>query len=153
MENLWNSFDNVNSWIRNCDSKNTILFGFIGALGLFFISDFMISKSILSNLFFILFLVTYILSIFYLIKSTFPDIDKTYNSNLFFGSISGKSFVEFDREISSSEYSLEDDLKQQIHTNSKIATKKFSNFRKAFSYLILSLITYLFYKICLSFLG
>ena len=153
MEDLWKIFDNINSWIKNCDSKTTILFGVITAFGLFFIDDIFIYKSIISNLFFILFLISYFASLFFLFRSIFPNVNIEYNSNIFFGSIAKKTYSNFDKSLSNNNYQISDDLKMQIHINSIVANKKFFNFKKGFWFLVFALVTYFFYRVTFAIIG
>lgn len=153
-EDLWKSFENINYWIQNCDNKIMIIFGFIGALGFFtdrriFSVDFsqpeiFIWTNILLATSFILF---YISSIYFLFNSIYPKINARYNSSLFFGNISKKSFKEFNNDISSSSYSIEEDLKKQIHINSRIAIQKYNSFKKSLVSLGLSLLIYLIIRL------
>lgn len=162
----------VDEWIKNCDSKFSILLGLLGIIVGFTSKIFetftnlrLIIESWENTLLFdkVWCIISCILVLFYItliiLCATFSIIGinaKIKNSTknpLFFGYIASKNeFEDFENKIS---YITEEDylkyLNEQIHTNSKICKKKYKFYKKAlynlFAIIIISLVCLLFMSI------
>ncbi len=150
--------DRIIGFIDNCDQKANILLAFIGVIMTILLTSNMSSK--VQNLLiipfvnywkndigtfhcgrFLLFIsITCVCffagcALYYLIKVVRPQIDnKGSKSRIYFGHISTMTFEEFKNRPQ--DYDYEDDLLQQVHINSQICTRKFTNLRKAINYII-----------------
>ncbi|ASB89330.1 MULTISPECIES: Pycsar system effector family protein [Bacillus] len=93
----------------------------------------------------------------YILDSLRPNLDPNHfieydikaNSNLHFQSIAEKSFNEFYKENKQleSEEDLIQDIESQVYINSKIATEKFTSFKKAMSFTKWSLLFFALFLI------
>lgn len=153
-DDLWKNFENIQNLIQNCDNKVMIILGFIGALGLFvdkklFLINFsQVEILIWLNIILVsFFVISYVMSIFFLFKSINPNIKVKYDSLIFFGNIALKSYQGFKTKLSDNNYDFEDDLQKQIHVNSRIATRKYASFKKSLLLLGLSLVIYILIKL------
>lgn len=173
IENSTKRLEIINQWISNCDTKSSFILTFYGVvltiiftsnIGVEMISAFNFSKSKdigcenLKN--FILLIITigfFITSIitFYQIYLTLKGrIDaKIYqqtglnlNSNIFFGSISSKTFDVYQSETNiEDEQTYLNDLNSQVFINSNIVSEKFKHYNRSLLYMFISLALFLLY--------
>jgi hypothetical protein len=154
-DDLYKILERNDLWINNCDTKASIILGFIGViLGILFASDYItkiseIYKYMIDNIRFltILYIIITSLSIctvvvgvlfllFVLVPKTNAEIFKekevTGNSLIFFSSITkNKSFQEYESKIKiCSEGDLLNDITSQIYICSLICDKKFQNYKR-----------------------
>lgn len=170
-DDAYKNLDRVNFWIANLDTKASFALAFIGIfLTVVFTSDFtydniknlaeIIKKITVSDLKVVLVFATLIsLGIFIvflllgaqrILNVLMPTIDTTQesgvvnNSNLFYGNISTKSFIQFEQDVkSSSQESIINDIHSQTYINSKICANKTANLRKGIKYVCNSLMSFL----------
>jgi hypothetical protein len=145
-EHYWNTFTQINEWIRFADTKagalitlNSIIIGFIASnlktvTDAISISDCLIALSVLGSL-------SLIISLLFALKCILPNLSVGEpKSNIFFKHISKKysNAQEFKEQLTTSTDTI-DDLKTQIWANSRVADNKYSAVNKsiiAFSFLI-----------------
>lgn len=166
IQDLNKNLDRINEWIKNCDSKASIM---IAVIGLFFtlllndsiltlaqhIITFVFSNThifkIIYGIAIIIFLLCLILGLTFLFFTLNPilnlDLKKenldSSNSVYYFGSIANMSFSEYSRLSSQASKNPEiqiESLKQQIFINSHIATKKYQSFKKGLYFSFLGLL-------------
>jgi hypothetical protein len=170
MENIEKStkkLELLNQWIANCDTKSSFILTFYGVvltiiftsnIGGEMINSFSFSKADETNcesirnfilvLTTIAFFITSIIT-FYQIYSTLKGrIDpKVYqqnglktNSNVFFGSIALKTFLDFESESNNEdEPNFLNDINSQVYINSKIVDQKFKHYNKSLFWMFISL--------------
>ena len=142
-DDAYQTLSTINSWINNFDSKSSFALAFIGVLlGFTFNSNFPdvfirigeITKlsdlnccDVISA---ILIVGLYLTSLITLISLMLVIIARTKNPNksssvFFFGTISSVNLKDYKKELlTMSDNEILNDLVEQIHTNSKICTKK-----------------------------
>ena len=147
-------FSNINSWINNVDNKVSIFIGIQTAvLSLIFLRTF---DWFVSNFFsmtltemvvsFIGFLML-IVSLYYSLRGLFPSVKASDNNSglMFFGEISNCSLEKYKKLIASAnEKEYQDELVEQIHTNSLIASVKFSSYKRSVLFFVTGLIILVF---------
>lgn len=169
MENLEKStkkLEFINQWILNCDTKSSFILTFYGVvltiiftsnIGSEMINSFTFSKAkefdCKSFKNFVLLLTTIVFFItsaitFYQIYLTLKGrIDPKFyqqnglntNSNIFFGSIASKTFIEFENESNSENLiNYLNDLNSQVYLNSKIVNTKFEHYNKSLLWMFIS---------------
>ena len=156
IQDLQATLDRINDWIKNCDSKASILIAAITLFFTIFSNDTVIdmSKRILFfvitslNIIKIIYMIIFILLVALIVfgvtcliltlnpitsKKTNKDNVENKSSVYFFGAISGMKFREYSKNYS---HVIRNPKKQirniqeQIYINSSIATKKYSLFKK-----------------------
>ena len=158
-EDLYKNLETINLWINNVDNKisfaltfASVILGYILLNGIpkSFNKFFTITKleelsggDILSVLLIIVLYICNLLSIIFFLfglKSKTNNAPSS-NSNIFFGSISNRNYIQFKRDISNmNEKQLKNQIKEQIFINSDICNKKFQNYNKGINLLIISFI-------------
>lgn len=176
-EESYQQLDRINFWIANCDTKASIVLAFVGVFTpLFFTSTPMLDSlkfalhtiasghvsfskviftlsgcTILFTLLFVVFTIRFIF------KSLTATVGNTVthaagvisNSDLFFNSISNKTFADYYRSVShTSEQDLMRDIHSQVYVNSHICSKKFTYYNHAIKWLKYCLMGFL----CLTFI-
>lgn len=102
---------------------------------------------------FVIFIGISIVSLFHAIKgktdsSVFHQEGIPKESNLHFGAIQNKSFLDFKKSFhQQTEESLLNDLLSQVHINSSICTQKFKSYNKGVKYLVFSTISFILVNI------
>lgn len=158
-EDLYKNLETINSWINNVDTKisfaltfASVILGYILLNGMpkAFNKFFIITKleelnggDILSVLLIIVLYVCNLLSIIFFLFGLRSKTNNasSSNSNIFFGTISKRSYIEFKRDISNmKEKELKNQIKEQIFINSGICNKKFQNYTKGINLLIVSFV-------------
>lgn len=157
----------INAWISNMDTKvsfaltlSGVLIGFIFSTGLPNIFKIISGVSKLEELnggqiigailVCILYVVSFI-SILYFMLAIIARIKNPNNAQsvFFFGSIATMKFMEYKTKVNSmSEEEILEDLKEQIHTNSMICSKKAKYYNKGTKFLI---VTVVFWFVCMAF--
>lgn len=162
------TYEQVNSWINNCDSKASILLALIGVfLPIAFTSDFLLNGittelknivglfsgnfscrawgSVLLILLLGVSIIFFVRSLRFLFGVLFARLDNTRkeeNSSVsFYKSIGEHSYEEYKQlvgDISSEQFT--DDKLRQVHACSKICTQKFLSFNKGISATKLALV-------------
>lgn len=153
-DDAYKNLERVNNWISNVDNKISFALAFISALiGVFFTSNNIkdciniitdinskhksIIISIISFIFAIMILLFALRSIWYLLKGLTAKFDiKKYkdkgiilDSNLFWGVIANKNFIEFNNKLEKlTETALLKDINSQTYINSVICNDKFTNY-------------------------
>lgn len=160
---LNDNFENINSWINNCDNKASIMLGFIGIIVTIlltnneFISTFIKlinevieKKEFVDELYIVLifiFISLTLYGIFNIFKVIYPSLKSSNTDSkslLYYDSISKMDLSDYKNAIFQCEekdYLV--DLITQIHTNSRICSKKFLNLKKGLSLTIYGLIGFL----------
>ena len=161
-ERLNKNFENINTWINNCDNKASVMLGFIWIIAKIVLTnnDFitLFIKLIISackninfsDFLYLIFLFGTLLMIIYGIYKIFKVICPTLKNTssegkslIYYDSISQMDFLLYNEQISkSSNEDYIEDLLSQIYINSKICSKKFKNFKFGFSYTMLGLILF-----------
>lgn len=147
-----NNLDRVCGWITHSDSKTSVIFVFLIGLTAFLstrINDvkyffllhqkleirFIIVISVVGYLFFL------IQALYFLFKSLNPRIKTNGNSLFFFRTIAQETKDEFKQKIKKLSVSkMLDQINEQTHVNSQIATQKFEDVRfgiRAIKYILL----------------
>ena len=160
-DELYKRLDSINQWINNCDSKTSVMIGFIGVLVTIIFTNSEIihylvkilsncfTKVIFSDILFFIFLLSFALMIIYgialLLKVLIPTLKMKSNkhkSYLYFGSIAKyDSYVEYKNDLlCATENDIIDDLLNQIYQNSLIATNKYHNYTKGVKTFILGFV-------------
>lgn len=129
--------DMINGWISNIDTKislalafNSILIGIMcsnisGIDIVFNFIDDSIIKDIVDTVLVVIMLVLIIISIIQMLIAVIASVSNTNNSLLFFGSIAKNDLNTYKSKFNTaSEDDILNNLIEQIHTNSKICTKK-----------------------------
>lgn len=157
----------VNQWIANCDTKSSFILTFYGVvLTIIFTSNiggelinsfsFTKAKDIncenFKNLIILLssiaFFVTSIITFYQIYLTLKGRIDPNVyhqsglniNSNIFFGSIASKNFIDFENETNSEDIpKYLNDLNSQIFINSKIVNLKFKHYNNSLMWMFISL--------------
>jgi hypothetical protein len=152
IQDLNMSLDRINDWIKNCDTKASIMIAVIGVFLTMLVNDSVIDlvKNIIVfiasdiNIFKIIYIIIVVLLLlsflfgFFLLIFTLNPIVKTNiktgnvansNSVYFFGSIANMKFSNYSEVVKNPDLQIES-LKQQVYVNSHIATKKYKLFRK-----------------------
>lgn len=107
---------------------------------------------------FVIFIGISIVSLFNAIKgktdeSVFHQEGIPKESNLHFGAIQKKSFLDFKKNFhQQTEESLLNDLLSQVHINSSICTQKFNSYNKGVKYLVFSTISFILVNILFLFI-
>jgi len=157
----------INQWISNCDTKSSFVMTFFGVIiTIIFTSnigtemiqslsfskaneiDWISVKRFIGLIITVTFFISSIVTLYHIYLTLIGRIDsKIYrqeklnvNSNLFFGTISTKTFKDF--EIETNDENNEkylNDINSQIFINSNIVTEKFKYYNKS---LLWSLITF-----------
>lgn len=160
------SLDRINDWIKNCDTKASIMIAVIGVCLTMLADDsvidlvknivvFIASDINIFKLIYIIIVVLLLLSFlfgFFLLVFTLNPIVKTNvktdnitnsNSVYFFGSIANMKFSNYSsnysKVVENPDLQIES-LKQQVYVNSHIATKKYKLFRKGLYFSFFSFI-------------
>lgn len=138
--NLDKQLDRVHEWIKSADQKVSIAFavenGVIIALSVPVIRLISNNVTLITNPFVFILLVEaialFIIAEIYAISALIPQIKpRNIGSNVYFGSISGKTFEEYKKEIGSTSKSEHtNDMLNQIVVSAEIASKK-HNFLRA----------------------
>lgn len=157
----------INQWISNCDTKSSFVLTFFGVITtIIFTSnigsemiqtfsfsmetdiDWLSVKKFICLLLTMSFLISAIITLYQIYSTLIGRIDiKIYsqeklniNSNIFFGTISTKTFKDFEIETNGEEIEKYlNDINSQIFINSNILTEKFKFYNKS---LLWSLITF-----------
>lgn len=154
--------DLINQWISNCDTKSSFLLAFYGVVVTIIMTTKLADKmvqtfklrpsfkdinldSILNLIEFIVLLVMvyFVIKCFYHIyftlkaridSSLYQQEDLVTESNIFFQSISKKTYKDFNNKNSTeNDTEFLSDLTSQVFINSNIATEKFENYNKSIS--------------------
>lgn len=174
-EDAYKTLDMINMWIGNADTKISYSLTFIGVLLGFFLTSskpIKLSETIsriysnglqilkLNEIIILLlicaFTATSITAIVFLYRALKGIIDpEVYkedglitNSNIFWKTISKKSYVDFYNSINIlNQEKLIKEISSQVFINSKICTKKFENYNQGVKYIVISVIIFFAYKI------
>lgn len=174
-EDAYKTLDMINMWIGNADTKISYSLTFIGVLLGFFLTgskpiklsetisqiysnglQILKLKEIIILVLICAFTATSITAIVFLYKALKGRIDpKVYeedglitNSNIFWQTISKKSYVDFHNSINAlNQENLIKEISSQVFINSKICTKKFENYNEGVKYIVISVIIFFVYKI------
>ncbi len=149
--NYWEQLERLEKLIRASELKAGVLFSFHSLiLGLFAERlDFfepMFRGNIWFTIFFILWLLCVLVSVYYCFKCFMPRMEMKYQANVFFFRDAVKAFgntEEFTKriiEICNSEEELYIQLAEQIHAESKIIEEKFGSVQKSLRFFALSFV-------------
>jgi hypothetical protein len=175
IENSTKRLELINQLISNCDTKSSFILTFYGVvLTIIFTSNigeeminsfsFIRAKEIdwesfgkfILLLISIAFLISSTLTLYQIYSTLKGRIDtKVYSqnglntdSNIFFGSISSKTFEVFQNESNNEDESTYlNDLNSQVYINSKIVNEKFKNYNKSLFWMMISLAIFILYVI------
>lgn len=163
--------DRIIGFISNSDNKASILFGFNGIfLTILFSTDVIgkialvlprgedipIYKYIIFTIYCIILSASFfawIYGIYRLARVLLPKIDCSdyddgalqLKSNIFFGGIAAKHFIQYKEALSKQDkHTYLHDILSQIYINSKICTQKFKNLRCGFFFSLVGMIAFLF---------
>lgn len=172
-EESYQQLDRINFWIANCDTKSSIVLAFVGVFTPLFITSTPMLDSLKFALhtvssghvpFFSKVIFTFsgctilvtILFVVFTIRLIFKSLTATVgnkvthaagvitNSDLFFSSISNKTFADYYRSVShTSEQDVMRDIYSQIYVNSHICNNKFMFYNLAVKYLKYALLGFL----------
>ena len=160
-QEYWNILGNTNDWIKYSDTKATILLTLYGVIITIIYSNASESLNGITNsnwtiFFSTLSIILSLLSIIFAFLCINPRLNNDNpNSIIYFGHIQKKfknaeEYSTKASEIISSENNYQKELTEQIHTNSKIAWKKFKNiswsirfFTFSLIFMIITILTYL----------
>lgn len=131
-------YESTQSLIRFADTKINVLSFVNGIATSFVITNFqqLYSISIFSKFIIVIFFLTFILFVYYLLNTILPRSDKSTSSVgsqiVFFGHIAGRKTAEdFIRDFNNTDSeAFLDDLLQQMYASAKIASIKFNNYKK-----------------------
>jgi len=131
-------YESTQSLIRFADTKINVLSFVNGIATSFVITNFqqLYSISIFSKFIIVIFFLTFILFVYYLLNTILPRSDKSIGSVgsqiVFFGHIAGRKTAEdFIRDFNNTDSeAFLDDLLQQMYASAKIASIKFNNYKK-----------------------
>lgn len=165
----------VNQWISNCDMKSSFILTFYGVIltivftshiGKDMVEVFSFRPSLVCDtdsvhkfcklLLVIVFLLTALLAcyhVFFTLKARVDPNEYKQNklrkaSNLFYQSISLKTFENFENESNSEdEAEFLNDLASQIYINAQIVTEKFKHYNQSLSYIAISLIAFILFVV------
>ena len=132
-------YESTQTLIRFADTKINLLSVINGIATSFVITNFqqLFSINIISKLVIILFFITFILFVYYLLNTILPRSEKGFGKSgsqiVFFGHIAAReSADEFIKDFNNTDSeTFLDDLLQQMYTSAKIATVKFNNYKKS----------------------
>jgi len=132
-------YESTQTLIRFADTKINLLSVINGIATSFVITNFqqLFSINIISKLVIILFFITFILFVYYLLNTILPRSEKGLGKSgsqiVFFGHIAARNNAdEFIKDFNNTDSeTFLDDLLQQMYTSAKIATVKFNNYKKS----------------------
>jgi len=132
-------YESTQTLIRFADTKINLLSVINGIATSFVITNFqqLFSINIISKLVIILFFITFILFVYYLLNTILPRSEKGLSKSgsqiVFFGHIAARNSAdEFIKDFNNTDSeTFLDDLLQQMYTSAKIATVKFNNYKKS----------------------
>ena len=132
-------YESTQTLIRFADTKINLLSVINGIATSFVITNFqqLFSINIISKLVIILFFLTFILFVYYLLNTILPRSEKGHSKSgsqiVFFGHIAARNSAdEFIKDFNNTDSeTFLDDLLQQMYTSAKIATVKFNNYKKS----------------------
>lgn len=132
-------YESTQTLIRFADTKINLLSVINGIATSFVITNFqqLFSINIISKLVIILFFITFILFVYYLLNTILPRSEKGLSKSgsqiVFFGHIAARENAdEFIKDFNNTDSeTFLDDLLQQMYTSAKIATVKFNNYKKS----------------------
>ena len=147
-------------WINNCDTKSSILLGFIGLIISFVFNENFFKKQFfyyifnnISNLILIFFLIISlifimigigfsILSIKATISTDFKENGLNMESLIYFSTIINNNYNEYKNKVLNlKEESLCDEIISQIYITSIICDKKFKNYNQGLKYSTIGLVS------------
>ncbi len=165
INDAYQTLDRVNFWLNNFDSKASYLLATIGIIGtILFTSDFfecinLVSwgnlYAFISNLLFLLILVSFIVSLYFLILTIKPRVENIEpckpeeHTVLFYGSISGmkQRFNEIKKVTDFSKETIIDDINNQSYVCSTICMKKKKNISTACSWIVVCMSALIIFEI------
>lgn len=132
-------YESTQTLIRFADTKINLLSVINGIATSFVITNFqqLFSINIISKLVIILFFITFILFVYYLLNTILPRSEKGLSKSgsqiVFFGHIAARNSADdFIKDFNNTDSeTFLDDLLQQMYTSAKIATVKFNNYKKS----------------------
>lgn len=151
IENYWRILQSTNEWIRFSDIKAGVILGIYGVLLTVISTDLKDIYETISKSYFQLFLIILLFSFIFL-SGLFSFLcinprlkNNNTNSIIYFGSIAIKfknstEYISNSSNVLANDIEIRTQLAEQIHTNSKIAWKKFSNVTWAIRFFILSIL-------------
>lgn len=173
--NQTEALERVNLWISNCDTKISFALALASAiLGIFFTNGNIkeslnkvlsivmnLDKSIIlptiTIIFFIVFIISLLLSIYFLLKGLWGNFGSSLyreekgletKSLLFFKTISELKFDNYkSKVININEEILENDYLSQVYINSVICKRKFKNYNRGIICLGITLVSFMFLSI------
>ncbi|MCH8491505.1 MAG: hypothetical protein LAT81_16495 [Oceanicaulis sp.] len=175
IENSTKKLEFINQWISNCDTKSSFILTFFGVvLTIIFTSNtggdmintfsYNLADEIniesFGNFILLIMSISFFLAssitFFYIYSTLKGRIDSSVyqqnrlniNSNIFFGSISLKSFEDFENQITiEDEPTYLNDLYSQIYINSKIVDTKFKHYNKSLVWMFVTFGIFIIYVI------
>lgn len=140
---LQSKLELVSSWIRNADTKASIVLALDGAVFVYVIklaSGLLRSDGCVSFLLLLLFLGTFVSSVFFAFRTLLPDIKPISKYKLwFFGTIASMDKDAFMEQIQSiSDEGISKNISEQIYINSTIANRKYHFLRLSWKLLAAS---------------
>jgi len=149
--NYWEQLERLEKLIRASELKAGVLFSFHSLiLGLFAERlDFfepMFRSNVWFTVFFVLWLICVLISVYYCFKCFMPRMEMKYDDNVFFFRDAVKAFgnsEDFTKkiiDICGSEEELYTQLAEQIHAESKIIEEKFGSVQKSLRFFALSFV-------------
>ncbi len=151
IESYWRIYQEINEWVKYSDAKAGILVTIYGVLyTIIFTNPYTLntyfSSSIEIILLSILFGIFSIISMFYAFRCLNPRLkSEKSKSVIFFGYIAQikhyKDYMEYSEKVFNDNRNTIEHLTEQIHVNSQIAWKKFSNITVSIRFFFASIAT------------
>lgn len=170
-----NKLNNVTQWISNCDAKSSFALALLGVMiTIIFTSnigiemfevfdckkiesiDWISIKYFIRIISVLIFFVGIIVTVYFIFMTLKGRINpKVYregglnvNSNIFFGSISNKTFATFESESNQeNDATYLNDINSQVFINSKIANEKFKNYNRSLISILITIGAFLLFVI------
>lgn len=145
---IQDELERVSGWVRFADSKSAFLSAFYTLIFGYLISqrtaiadkvDYLDSWHNLGTILSILAGLSFLIGLFFLVKSVFPKLDNgsTDKSLFYFGHIANMKLVDYLDAVGKLDTeTAKKQLFEQIHANSKIANIKMGNVKNSIKYLI-----------------
>lgn len=163
IDDSYKTLDRIDSWINSCDNKISVLIGIMSVVCTICITTDSVNRVysfainvLLSNINItkIVFIILFVVSLGFdaiafrcIVGVVFARVDNNrysqkdmpMESNLYFGSIAERSFLQFKKSyLHESPTEQINDILSQIYINSKIARKKYNYYNKSLKWMCIS---------------
>lgn len=158
---LENILQGISDWIRAADQKVSILLALQGIILTLLIPDYLKTTtgrfqantiSVWNGILFFFATSSLVIAILIALIAIFPKLNNKVKSHLYFGGIKNMSLEQYKddmKHLTNGEYF--DELCEQIHTNSGIASRKHKLFQKSIWFFIIGMILFVISNLSLKF--